>query len=97
MIGGFMLSNDSIFGYTQYKKLKVGDLVSWSELAEFNGITLIDKIKKFGVISSLFVANRGERQVALAKVISFSDQGKEKEILVISLEIVKKTRESSNV
>ena len=92
-----MLSSDSIFGYTQYKKLRVGDLVSWSELAEFNGITLIDKIKKFGVISSLFLAHRGDRQVALAKVISFADQGKEKEILVISLEIVKKTRESSNV
>jgi len=92
-----MFSINSIFGYSQYVKLKVGDLVSWSELADYNGIAGPEKIKKFGVISSLYLAYRGDRQVALAKVLQLSENGREKEILVISLKIVNRTRESLNM
>ena len=89
--------NNNIFGYSQYTKLRIGDLVSWSELGDYNGLATPEKIKKFGVISSLFLAYRGDRQVALAKVLQLSEHGKEKEILVISLEIVNKTRETLNM
>jgi hypothetical protein len=89
----FSHAND-IFGYTQYKRLNIGDLVSWIELGEYNIIAAPDKIKKFGVISQLLVAHRGDRKVALAKVIPLNNVEREKEILVISLEIVNKTKES---
>ncbi len=92
-----MFSINNIFGYSQYVKLKIGDLVSWSELTDYNGLAVPEKIKKIGVISSLYLSYRGDRQVALAKVLQLSDGGKEKEILVISLEIVNKTRESLNM
>jgi len=83
-----------IFGYTQYKKLNIGDLVSWSELGEYNKIVSPEKIKKFGIISQLLIVHRGDRKVAVAKVIPLNDSQREKEVLVISLEIVNKTKES---
>ena len=92
-----MFSINNIFGYSEYVKLKIGDLVSWSEVTDYNGLAIPEKIKKIGVISSLYLAYRGDRQVALAKVLQLSDGGNEKEILVISLEIVNKTRESLNM
>ncbi len=92
-----MLSINNIFGYSQYIKLKIGDLVSWSELGDYNGLAVPEKIKKIGVISSLYLSYRGDRQVALAKVLQLTDDGREKEILVISLEIVNKTKESLTV
>jgi len=91
----FMLYEENVFGYAQYKKLKVGDLVSWSELVEMNGLTIPEKIKKFGIISSLYIVLRGDRKVALAKVVPLSEISKEREILTISLEIVTKQRASS--
>ncbi len=90
-----MLYEENVFGYAQYKKLKVGDLVSWSELVEMNGLTIPEKIKKFGIISSLYIVLRGDRKVALAKVVPLSEISKEREILTISLEIVTKQRVSS--
>jgi hypothetical protein len=90
-----MLYEENIFGYSQYRKLKVGDLVCWSDLAEINGLTLPEKIKKFGIISSLYIVLRGDRKVALAKVVPLSEISKEREILTISLEIVTKQRASS--
>jgi hypothetical protein len=83
-----------VFGYTQYKKLNIGDLVSWSELGEYNKIVSPEKIKKFGIISQLLIVHRGDRKVAVAKVIPLNDSQREKEVLVISLEIVNKTKES---
>lgn len=88
-----MLSSDSVFGYSKYIKLNIGDIVSWSELQTYNKIILPTKEKKFGVISSLFIDNRGDRKVALAKVVPLNETSMEKEILVISLEIVNKTKE----
>jgi len=90
-----MLYEENVFGYSQYKKLKVGDLVCWSDLAEINGLTLPEKIKKFGIISSLYFVKRGDRQVAIAKVVPLADNSREREILAISLEIVTKQRVSS--
>lgn len=89
-----MLSGESIFGYAQFKKINIGDIVSWSELQSYNNLTLPTKEKKFGIVSSLFVAHRGDRKVAIAKVMPLSDSNQEKEILAISLEIVTKTKES---
>jgi len=83
-----------VFGYTQYKKLNIGDLVSWSELGEYNKIVSPEKIKKFGIISQLLIVHRGDRKVAVAKVIPLNDSQREKEVLEISLEIVNKTKES---
>lgn len=86
--------NNDVFGYTQYKKLNIGDLVSWSELGAYNKIVIPEKIKKFGIISQLLIVHRGDRKVAVARVITLDDSPREKEILVISLEIVNKTKES---
>jgi hypothetical protein len=90
----FMLFSDSVFGLAQLKKLNIGDIVSWSELESYNNIKLPIKNKVFGVVSSLFIAERGDRKVALAKVVPLNNSSVEKEILVISLEIVTKTKES---
>lgn len=89
-----MLSNDSIFGYAQFKKINIGDIVSWSELSSYNNFKIPVKERKFGIVSSLFIASRGDRKVALAKVVPLNESSVEKEILVISLEIVTKTKES---
>lgn len=89
-----MLSAESIFGYSQFKKINIGDIVSWSELQSYNNLTLPTKERKFGIVSSLFIATRGDRKVALAKVVPLYDSSVEKEILAISLEIVTKTKES---
>lgn len=89
-----MLSGESIFGYSQFKKINIGDIVCWSELQSYNALTLPIKEKKFGIVSSLFIATRGDRKVALAKVVPLHESSIEKEILVISLEIVTKTKES---
>lgn len=95
-----MLSSDNIFGYTQYKKLNIGDIVSWSDLNELNGIASPEKIKKFGVITSLYIATRSERKVAIVKVLPLSDKEKnnnEREIMAVCIEIVKNIKESSIV
>ena len=90
-----MFSNDNdIFGYSQYIKLKIGDFVSWTELPNDKIIVSPDKIKKFGIISYLYVAHRGDRRVAIARVVPFNDTVREKDILVISLQIVHKIKES---
>ncbi len=89
-----MLSKDSVFGLSQYKKLNIGDIVSWSELQQHGKITIPIKTKKFGIISNLFIADRGDRKVALAKVVPLNESNNEKEILAISLEIVTKSKES---
>ncbi len=90
-----MFSNDNdVFGYSQYLKLKIGDFVSWTELPTEKIIITPDKIKKFGVISHLYIAHRGDRRVAIARVVPFNDSAREKDILVISLQIVQKTKES---
>lgn len=89
-----MLSAESIFGYSQFKKINIGDIVSWSELQSYNNLTLPTKEKKFGIVSGLFIAHRGDRKVAIAKVLPLTESNIEKEILAISLEIVTKTKES---
>lgn len=90
-----MFSNDNdIFGYSQYLKLKIGDFVSWTELPTDKIIVTLDKIKKFGVISHLYIAHRGSRRVAIATVVPFNDSIGEKDILVISLQIIHKIKES---
>lgn len=100
MIGGFMLSNEHIYGYSQYKKLKIGDLISWPELNQINGLTTPEKIKRFGVITSLYIVYRSDRKVAIVKVLPLTDKesnSSEREILAICVEIVNKTKESSVV
>lgn len=86
--------DNNVFGYSQYKKLNIGDLVSWFEIDSYNNIAIPDKIKKFGIISGLSITYRGDRKVAIVKVIPLNQEQREKEVLAISIEIVNKTKES---
>lgn len=86
--------DNNVFGYSQYKKLNIGDLVSWFEIDSYNNIAIPDKIKKFGIISGLSIAYRGDRKVAIVRVIPLNQEQREKEVLAISIEIVNKTKES---
>jgi hypothetical protein len=80
------------FGFKNLKKLDVGDLVRWSELEK----TGYKQEKKVGIISELYLEQRGNRNVAIAKVYevtnkqNVSPMGRRREILVVNLELLSK-------
>ncbi len=80
------------FGFKNLKKLDVGDLVRWSELEK----TGYKQEKKVGIISELYLEQRGNRNVAIAKVHevtnkkNLSPMGRQREILVVNLELLSK-------
>ena len=93
--------NETVFGSRHAKKLKVGDLVSWTEwvweqtgkMDPDGGEPLYSRQTKcIGVISDLYVEDRDIRKVAMAKVVPMNNKNektlREKSILVTSLKIV---------
>ena len=85
--------NEEPFGIRSLERLDVGDLVKWSELSA-QGYA---KEPKFGIISDLYLDKRGNRDIALAKVYAIKNSknnlsllGNEKEVLVVSLELLSK-------
>lgn len=93
--------DETVFGHRHAKKLKVGDLVSWSEWAwDVDGISATDSGEKLcdrqtthlGVISEMYVEDREIRKVAMAKVVPMNTKRDksihERPILVTSLKLV---------
>lgn len=94
---------EPVFGSRQFKKLKVGDLVSWIEwLVESSAHPVENpedplhtrKNKRFGVISELYIEDRVQRRVAMAKVVPMNTINQnhihEKSLLATSLKLVSK-------
>ena len=86
------------FGIRTMERLDVGDLVQWSELGQ-NGY---NQEKKIGIIADLYLEQRGSINVALARIneVSRSKQnlsllGREKEVLVVSLQVLSKVSEKN--
>jgi len=85
-----MSNDDHIFGEATLKKLKVGDIISWSEL---EGSTQITKLvspnmrKRFGFVSKIEIVYRGERKVGIVKVIPMGSVY-EKEVLAVCVSLV---------
>jgi hypothetical protein len=85
--------NEEPFGIRSLERLDVGDLVKWTELAA-NGR---EKEYKIGIIYDLYLARRGNRDIALANIHEITNSknnlallGKQKEVLVVNLEIMSK-------
>lgn len=84
-----MFSKDTAFGESMAKKFAIGDIVSWSAF-KFDGDSISkDKSIKLGIITQILTVSRSERPVVIAKVLDM-DVGKEKDILIISLNLVSK-------
>ena len=90
--------DDTVFGSRHAKKLKVGDLVSWTEWifeAARGSVEepLCDRQTTYlGVISEIYVEDREIRKVAMAKVVPMNSKRDksvhERPILVTSLKLV---------
>ena len=85
--------NEEPFGIRSLERLDIGDLVTWSELSA-NGR---EKDQKIGIIYDLYLDKRGNRDVALANVHEITNSknnlallGRQKEVLVVTLEILSK-------
>ena len=85
-------TKQNILGGILLDRYGIGDLVSWSIKVNEHG----EKVKELGVISELYVAQRGDRNVALAKVLSLENTLIEKEILIMSIELVSKAKRNEN-
>jgi len=84
-----LFSKDTAFGESMAKKFAIGDIVSWSAF-KFDGDSISkDKSIKLGIITQILTVSRSERPVVIAKVLDM-DVGKEKDILIISLNLVSK-------
>jgi hypothetical protein len=94
---------EPVFGSRQLKRLKIGDLVSWVEwLTDYNADPAQNpddpirqhKSKRFGVVSELYVEDRVQRRVAMAKVVPMNTINQnhihEKSLLATSLKLVSK-------
>jgi hypothetical protein len=79
---------EHIFGQYTLKKIKIGDIVSWSELADDSkGIVKPEMKKSFGFVSKIEIVNRGSRKVGIVKVIPMGSTI-EKEVLAVCISLV---------
>lgn len=79
---------DYIFGGSTLKKIKIGDIISWSELSNTETIIVSPEMRKrFGFVSKLEVVYRGDRKVAIVKVIPMGSMY-EKEVLAVCVSLV---------
>jgi len=79
---------EHVFGEYTLKKIKIGDIVSWSELADnAKGIVKPDMKKRFGFVSKIEIVNRGSRKVGIVKVIPMGSTI-EKEVLAVCISLV---------
>jgi len=85
--------NEEPFGFRSLERLDIGDLVTWSELS----VTGREKDQKIGIVYDLYLDRRGNREVALANVHEITNSknnlallGRQKEVLVVTLEILSK-------
>ena len=92
--------NEEPFGFRSLERLDIGDLVTWPELSA-NGR---EKDQKIGIIYDLYLDRRGSRDVALANVHEITNSknnlallGKQKEVLVVTLEILSKVNTNNEL
>lgn len=79
---------EHVFGEYTLKRLKIGDIVCWSELADTaKGIVKPDMKKRFGFVSKIEIVNRGSRKVGIVKVIPMGSTI-EKEVLAVCISLV---------
>jgi hypothetical protein len=79
---------EHIFGEYTLKKIKIGDIVCWSELADSaKGIVKPEMRKSFGFVSKIEIVNRGNRKVGIVKVIQMGSTI-EKEVLAVCISLV---------
>ena len=77
-----------VFGQQSLNKLKIGDIVSWSELSDVSSnIVFRQMSKRFGFVSRFEIAFRGNRKVAIVKVIPMGSTI-EKDVLAVCLSLV---------
>ena len=77
-----------IFGQQALNKLKIGDIVSWSELSDTNSNIVFPQMgKRFGFVSKIEIVNRGNRKVGIVKVIPMGSTI-EKEVLAVCISLV---------
>jgi len=92
------LLSEEPFGKEVMDRLSIGDLVKWTELS---GI-IIGEAYNMGIISELYLEKRGNRLVALARINMTAASGKknipnkERNILVVNLEVLSKIGERKN-
>lgn len=82
------MTTDYVFGESTLKKIRVGDIICWSELAESTSpIATPEMRKRFGFVSKLEVVFRGDRKVGIVKVIPMGSIY-EKEVLAVCVSLV---------
>jgi hypothetical protein len=82
------MTQDYVFGGSALKKIKIGDIISWSELADSeNNIVSPEMRKRFGLVSKLEIVFRGDRKVGIVKVIPMGSMF-EKEVLAVCVSLV---------
>ena len=84
---------ENVFGNSTLKKLKIGDIVSWSELEDFGNIGLVSPTmrKKFGFVTKLEIVFRGDRKVGIVKLVPMGTLI-EKEVLAVCVTLVSQQR-----
>ena len=82
------MTQDYVFGETTLKKLKIGDIICWSELADSEkSIVSPEMRKRFGFVSKLEIVFRGDRKVGIVRVIPMGSMF-EKEVLAVCVSLV---------
>ena len=80
--------DDRVFGESTLKKIKIGDIVCWSELADTaKGIVKSDMKKRFGFVTKIEIVQRGNRRVGIFKVVPMGSMI-EKEVLAVCVSLV---------
>lgn len=79
---------ERVFGESTLKKIKIGDIVCWSELTDTaKGIVKPDMKKRFGFVTKVEIVYRGDRKVGIFKVVPMGSMI-EKEVLAVCVSLV---------
>jgi hypothetical protein len=82
------MTQDYVFGESTLKKIKIGDIICWSELANSENVIASPEMRKrFGFVSKLEIVFRGNRKVGIVKVIPMGSMF-EKEVLAVCVSLV---------
>ncbi len=80
--------DERVFGESTLKKIKIGDIVCWSELADHaKGIVKPDLKKRFGFVTKIEIVIRGDRKVGIFRVVPMGSMV-EKEVLAVCVSLV---------
>ena len=80
--------DERVFGESTLKKIKIGDIVCWSELSDHaKGIVKPDMKKRFGFVTKIEIVIRGDRKVGIFRVVPMGSMV-EKEVLAVCVSLV---------